>query len=283
MGRKLEWELSGKSDVPEKMSKAKASMDSMASASDALGKKFKDAFKDIALGFVAPMVLVQKALGFITGQFERLQQFAKESREFSKEAENAKYFQPGGREAILQQEARDKESEAKMKGAFGSQLGYADFLANDPRGKELMKQFGFRTMAPPSVGLGGDIIPGGNALAGAVIARNQEKAAAQSLALRDEVRAQIDALLAGDIAKRAAAEAAAKATEGAGNLPKIAEVSSNVVGVGMSPQLEVANRQLAVQESIASDLRAIIERDQAESGFQANKFFPSSRRPNFPR
>ena len=279
MGRKLEWELSGKSDVPEKMAKAKASMEGLDGASNALGKKFKEAFKDIALGFVAPMVLVQKALGFITGQFERLQQFAQESREFSKEAENAKYFQPGGREAILQQEARDKESEARMKGRFGSQLGYADFLANDPRGKELMKQFGFRTMAPPSVGVAGDIIPGGNALAGAVIGRGQEKAAAQQLALRDDVRAQIDALLAGDIAKRSAAEAAAAAASAQAKTPlKGMDVGSNVVGVGMSPQLDALNRSVAIQEDMANSLRTLIERDQAESGFKTEKFFPSARR-----
>lgn len=274
MGRKLEWELSGKSDVPEKMAKAKASMEGLEGAANGLSKKFKEAFKDIALGFVAPMVLVQKALGFITGQFERLQQFAQESREFSKEAENAKYFQPGGREAILQQEARDKESEAKMKGAFGSQLGYADFLANDPRGKELMKQFGFRTM-PPSVGALGNIIPGGNAVAGAVIGRGQEKAAAQALALRDDVRAQIDALLAGDIAKRAAGEQPAKAAAAAA---KGMDVGSNVVGVGMSPQLDALNRSVAIQEDMANSLRTLIERDQAESGFKTDKFFPSARR-----
>ena len=274
MGRKLEWELSGKSDVPEKMAKAKASMEGLEGASNALGKKFKEAFKDIALGFVAPMVLVQKAIGFITDQFEKLRQFAQESRDFAKEAENAKYFRPGGREAILQQQARDKESEAKMKGAFGSQLGYADFLANDPRGKELMKQFGFRAM-PLSVGALGNIIPGGNAIVGAATARGQEKAAAQGLALRDDVRAQVDALLAGDIAKRAAGEQPAKAAAAAA---KGMDVGSNVVGVGMSPQLDALNRSVAIQEDMANSLRTLIERDQAESGFKTDKFFPSARR-----
>ena len=274
MGRKLEWELSGKSDVPEKMAKAKSSMEGLEGAANGLSKKFKEAFKDIALGFVAPMVLVQKALGFMTDQFEKLRQFAQESREFARDAESAKYFRPGGREAILQQEAREKESEAKMKGAFGSQLGYADFLANDPRGKELMKQFGFRTM-PPSVGALGNIIPGGNAVAGAVIGRGQEKAAAQALALRDDVRAQIDALLAGDIAKRAAGEQPAKAAAAAA---KGMDVGSNVVGVGMSPQLDALNRSVAIQEDMANSLRTLIERDQAESGFKTDKFFPSARR-----
>lgn len=276
MGRKLEWELSGKSDVPEKMAKAKASMEGLEGASNALGKKFKEAFKDIALGFVAPMVLVQKALSFMTDQFEKLRQFAQESREFAKDAESAKYFRPGGREAILQQQAREKESEAKMKGAFGSQLGYADFLANDPRGKELMKQFGFRTM-PLSVGALGNIIPGGNAIVGAATARGQEKAAAQGLALRDDVRAQVDALLAGDIAKRAAGEQAAKAKE-TPSAAKGMDIGSNVVGVGMSPQLDALNRSVAIQEDMANSLRTLIERDQAESGFKTDKFFPSARR-----
>lgn len=284
MGRKLEWELSGKSDVPEKMAKAKASMEGLEGAANGLSKKFKEAFKDIALGFVAPMVLVQKAIGFISDQISKFQQFAQESRDFAKEAESGKYFDKGGREALLQQEARDKESEARMKGRLGSQLGYADFLANDPRGQELMRQFGFRTMAPPTIGLAGQIIPGGDALAKAAIERGQEKAAAQRLAGMDEVRAKIDALLAGDIARRAAEQAdKAAAGEQAATLPKVAEISSNVVGVGMSPQLDVANKQLSVQEETLSCLRSIIERDQAESGFQANKFFPSARRPNFPR
>lgn len=277
MGRKLEWELSGKSDVPEKMAKAKASMEGLEGAANGLSKKFREAFKDIALGFVAPMVLVQKALGFMTDQFEKLRQFAQESREFAKDAENAKYFTSGGREAVLQQQAREKESEAKMKGAFGSQLGYADFLANDPRGKELMRQFGFRTMAPPSAGVLGNIIPGGNAVAGAAIGRGQEKAAAQVLALRDDVRAQIDAMLAGDIAKRAAGELGAKAKE-TPSAAKGMDIGSNVVGVGMSPQLEALNRSVAIQEDMANSLRTLIERDQAESGFKTDKFFPSARR-----
>lgn len=279
MGRKLEWELSGKSDVPEKMAKAKASMEGLEGAANGLSKKFKEAFKDIALGFVAPMVLVQKAIGFISDQISKFQQFAQESRDFAKEAESGKYFDKGGREALLQQEARDKESEAKMKGRLGSQLGYADFLANDPRGQELMRQFGFRTMAPGRTGLPGQIVPGLDLVAQAAIGRGQEKLAAQQLALNDQVRAKIDALLAGDIAKRAAEQSAANAAAQAKAPLKGMEVGSNVVGVGMSPQLDVANRQLAVQESIASDLRAIIERDQAQSGFKTEKFWPSSRRP----
>lgn len=281
MGRKLEWELSGKSDVPEKMAKAKASMEGLSGASTALGKKFAEAFKDIAVGFLAPVTLIHQAIGVISGQFERLKQFADDSREFAKDAASGKYFRAGGREALLQEEARRKEEEAKMKGRFGTQLGYADFLANDPRGKELMKQFGFSTVkaVPP----GQMPLPYADVIANAIAARGQEKAAAQALATREDVRAKIDAMLSGDIAKRAAEEAAAKAGEAGPTAQKITELSSNVIGVGMSPQLDIANKQLAAQEDMANSLRVLIERDAAQAGFTPNKFWPSARRLNLPR
>lgn len=115
-----------------------------------------------------------------------------------------------------------------------------------------------------------------------ISARGQAEASAQMMAVDPEVRAKIDALLAGDIAKRAAAEAAAAEATGP-TAQKIPELASNVIGVGMSPQLELGAKQLAVQEDMANSLRTIIERDQAQTGFTPEKFFPSARRLNLPR
>ena len=279
MGRKLEWELSGKSDVPEKMAKAKASMEGLDGAANGLAKKFREAFKDIAVGFVAPMVLVQKTLGFISDQFQKIQQFAADSIAFAKEADSVKYFGPGAREAILQNEARAKESENRLKGVFGSQLGYAAFLAKDPRGQQMMREAG---KAPQAVFSGAGPFSFLDPLLNLIGASAQVTASSQVMAVDPEVRAKIDALLAGDIAKRAAAEAAAAQTAGP-TASKIPELASNVVGVGMSPQLDVATKQLSVQEDMANSLRTLIERDQAESGFKTEKFFPSARRLNLPR
>lgn len=279
MGRKLEWELSGKSDVPEKMAKAKASMEGLDGAANGLAKKFREAFKDIAVGFVAPMVLVQKTLGFISDQFQNIKQFAADSIAFAKEADSVKYFGPGAREAILQNEARAKESENRLKGVFGSQLGYAAFLAKDPRGQQMMREAGKGPQAlPTQAGPLSFLAP----LINLIAARGQAEASAQMMAVDPEVRAKIDALLAADIAKRAAAEAAAAEATGP-TAQKIPELASNVIGVGMSPQLELGAKQLAVQEDMANSLRTIIERDQAQTGFTPEKFFPSSRRLNLPR
>lgn len=280
MGRKLEWELSGKSDVPEKMAKAKASMEGLDGAANALSKKFKEAFKDIAVGFVAPMVLVQKTLGFITDQFQKMQQFAADSIAFAKEADSIKYFGPGAREAIMQNEARSKEAENRLKGALGTQIGYATFLAKDPRGQELMREAG---KGPKAVSAGAGPFSFLNPILSLIGARVQGGVSAQVMATDPEVRAKIDALLAGDIARRNAEQATAAAEAAGPTAQKIPELASNVIGVGMSPQLELGAKQLAVQEDMANSLRTIIERDQAQTGFTPEKFFPSSRRLNLPR
>jgi len=275
MGRKLEWELSGKSDVPQKMAQAKSSMEGLEGAANGLSKKFKEAFKDIALGFVAPMVLVQKAIGFITDQFEKLRQFAQESRDFAKEADSAKFFRPGAREAILQGEERKKEREGKMKGAFGTQLGYAEFLSDDPRGKALMKEAG---KSPSMVTTGAGPFSFLNPIISAIGMKTQAGVSAQIMATDPAVRAKIDAMLAGDIAKRTETQQAEKAKETAA-VAKGLDVGSNVVGVGMSPQLDALNKSVALQEDMANSLRTMIERDQAATGFKTEKFWPSANRP----
>jgi len=276
MGRKLEWELSGKSDVPQKMAQAKASMEGLEGAANGLSKKFKEAFKDIALGFVAPMVLVQKAIGFITDQFSKLQQFAQESRDFAKEADSGKFFQSGGREALLQAEERAKERQSKLKGQVGSFLGYADFLRDDPRGAEILKRSRLSGMGQTSGSV--SPIPGVDMLFRIFAASAEKTASAATMATDPEVRAKIDALLAGDIAKRAEEATKAKETAGAA-AAKGLDVGSNVVGVGMSPQLDALNRQITIQEDMANSLRTMIERDGAATGFKTEKFWPSANRP----
>jgi hypothetical protein len=85
-------------------------------------------------------------------------------------------------------------------------------------------------------------------------------------------------MLAGDIAKRTETQQAEKAKETAA-VAKGLDVGSNVVGVGISPQLDVATKQLTVQEQSLECLRTLIERDQAATGFKTEKFWPSANRP----
>ena len=239
MGRKLEWELSGKSDVPQKMAEAKGSVDAFSRASDGISRKFKDAFKDIALGFIAPMILVQKAIGFITDKIEEAKRKAEEARAFAKEEESKKYAPAGGREAILQHMEKLDEEEKKRKGQDLATQGYKRFLEEDPRGRVLQEQLKKE----------GKI----KSFAGHNYTDNPEVA--------KEIKARIDAIITPDIAARQAAEDAKKSGDKAKDATAKAtgpEVGSNVVGVGQSPQLEAMRQQTDLLASIDMTLRGIV-------------------------
>ena len=262
MGRKLEWELSGKSDVPEKMAKAKASMEGLEGAANGLSKKFREAFKDIALGFVAPMVLVQQAISFISDSIAKARQDAKDAVEFAAgiKAEDLSKSPVDATTRYLAQKLQvdirtEKEQEQAKK---AKQVVTEEFLMRDPRGMEYYNK---------NAGL--NMETGGPAVS------------ASNLAMLKRVQDDVFAMVQGDMNKALKDEqdkaAAAKAKE-TPSAAKGMEVGSNVVGVGMSPQLEALNRSVAIQEDMANSLRTLIERDQAESGFKTDKFFPSARR-----
>lgn len=241
MGRKLEWELSGKSDVPQKMAEARNSVDAFSRASEGISRKFKDAFKDIALGFIAPMILVQKAIGFITDRIEEAKRKAQEARDFAKDDESKKYAAAGGREAILQYMEQEKEKEDRRKAADLVNQGYQKFLTNDPRGKAILEEYKKKE-------------PGMAAAAGVVPVE-------AFAAVDEEVRKKIEAAIAPDVAARQAAEDAKKAgekTKDATAKTTGPEVGSNVVGVGMSPQLEAMRQQTDLLTSIDMTLRGIV-------------------------
>ena len=262
MGRKLEWELSGKSDVPEKMAKAKASMEGLEGAANGLSKKFREAFKDIALGFIAPMVLVQQAISFISNSIEKARQDAKDAVEFAAgiKAEDLSKSPVDATTRYLAQKLQvdirtEKEQEQAKK---AKQVVVEEFLMRDPRGMEYYNK---------NAGL--NMETGGPAIS------------ASNLAMLKRVQDDVFAMVQGDMNKALKDEqdksAAAKAKETTA-AAKGMEVGSNVVGVGMSPQLDALNRSVAIQEDMANSLRTLIERDQAESGFKTEKFFPSARR-----
>jgi hypothetical protein len=272
MGRKLEWELSGKSDVPEKMAKAKASMEGVEGAANALSKKFREAFKDIAVGFLAPMILVQKAISFISDKIAQAKQDAQEARDFAKDEESKRYMKGGAREVLNLATEREAEAKRQAKAKLAEQLAYEDFLLNDPRGQELLKQ-----KVPASAIVASQVVPY-NPFTSTGEKERREFQAGET-AKMPAVRAAIEAMVAGDALARIQAEAAKQPDKAAAAAAKGMDVGSNVVGVGMSPQLDALNKSVALQEDMANSLRTMIERDQAATGFKTEKFWPSANRP----
>lgn len=66
------------SDVPEAMGKAKTAVVSFEKQVQDIGKKFSTAFKDIFLGFTAPMVIMNSLMSMISSKIEESKRAAKE-------------------------------------------------------------------------------------------------------------------------------------------------------------------------------------------------------------
>lgn len=67
MAQDLTVNIKTTSDVPQAMDKSKTAVVSFAKQVEDIQKKFSTGFKDIFLGFTAPMVILQSAISFISG------------------------------------------------------------------------------------------------------------------------------------------------------------------------------------------------------------------------
>jgi hypothetical protein len=276
MGRKLEWELSGKSDVPQKMAQAKASVEGLEGAANAVGKKFREAFKDIALGFIAPMVLVQKAIGFIGEAIENRKRQAQEALDFADTAEAKLYATNQEIEAAKRRKEQEKSEEDKKKAEGLKIAAKAQFFTEAPEGRAFLEE----QVKNPYTGLSTLV----NASGVLDISRVATQLAEENKVLPANLQAAFDRFFGNTAAQRAAVDAEKAAKDGGAKA--VADVGSNVIGVGMSPQLDIANRQLVVQEDMANSLRQIIESDQARQGFRPTKqpdFGGAPARTIFPR
>ena len=70
------------------MDKAKTATVSFGKQVDDIQKKFSTSFKDIFLGFAAPMVLLQSAISFVTSSIEKAKQDAKEGYDLMIKGDN---------------------------------------------------------------------------------------------------------------------------------------------------------------------------------------------------
>jgi hypothetical protein len=73
MAQSLELNIKTTSDVPKAMDKAKSATVSFGKQVEDIQKKFSTGFKDIFLGFTAPMVLLQSAISYISASIDESQ------------------------------------------------------------------------------------------------------------------------------------------------------------------------------------------------------------------
>jgi hypothetical protein len=113
MAQDLTVNIKTTSDVPQAMDRAKSATVGFGKQVEDIQKKFSTAFKDIFLGFTAPMILIQSAISYISAQMEQARRDAKEGLDLiaqgksefasSEEAKTAAFFK---RRKELEEERR---------------------------------------------------------------------------------------------------------------------------------------------------------------------------------
>jgi len=229
MAQDLTVNIKTTSEVPQAMEKAKSATVSFGKQVEDIQKKFSTAFKDIAFSYVAPLVLLNKAISLITDSLEKSKQEIKDIRDFAATS-NSAFLDPKTKYLANLRVATDRERMERGMAPKATTEEYAYFLQNDPRSRQVLE----------SAGLGANL----KALVAGVFSSGDE-GAAKSLAANPEIKAAIDAII-----EKAAKDAQAKAGEPeqkAGNF-KSPEGFSNVIGVGANPVMEAMTAQLEEQK-----------------------------------
>ena len=139
MSQSLEVNIKTTSDVPQAMDKAKTATVSFAKQVEDIQKKFSTAFKDIFLGFAAPMVILQSTISYISGAIEEAKRNAKEGLDLMARGDSMFVSAHERRMAAFFKERneRQKESESAKEGRAEVTK---QFLLQNEEGKKLRKE-----------------------------------------------------------------------------------------------------------------------------------------------
>jgi hypothetical protein len=244
MAQSLELNIKTTSDVPQAMDKAKAATTGFAKQIEDIQKKFSTSFKDIFLGFTAPMVLIQGAISYISKSIEEAKRNAKEGLDLMATGESRFNTSEESRAAAFFKRKKELEDEKKLIDAGKSEVT-RQILKNEGgmfKDFELPEQFQRQLRAGVSMD---------------TLSQDKE---VQRLAMEyfnktAEGRKLMESL---GPEKAAAKSADFKGPEG----------FSNVVGVGANPvleamnaQLEEAKKQTAALERIAAATPGVLPLD----------------------
>lgn len=222
------------SDVPQAMGKAQSATVSFAKQTEDIQKKFSTAFKDIFLGFLAPMVIIQNVIGLISDGIAKAKQDAKDGLDLLAKGETTYANAEEKKMANFFKAKKAREDEQKSVEA-GKKEMTRRFLKETPEGQAMLQDY----------------------------ERQIARASGEMVAVPAGYAANLKTF------QDAALKAFLASPEGKAYQPifdsqkdqnfKGPEGFSNVVGVGANPvieamnaQLEEAQKQTALLEKIAS-------------------------------
>ena len=235
MAQSLEVNIKTTSDVPQAMGKAESAVNSFNNQLNAIGNKFRGAFKDIALGFIAPMIILQSIISYISASMAKAKQDAKDGLELIAKGESRFSNPEEAKAAMFFKRRKELQEESKLVTAGRAEIT-SQVLANEGgmfKDFELPEKF-IRQLKEGSTTLD-------------ALAKNKE---VQGLALEyfnktDEGRKLSESLGLGASAAKA-------------ETMKDSPLGSGVIGVGASPQIALAMEANTKLDSIDSKLGELV-------------------------
>lgn len=221
------------------MEKAKAATVSFSKQVEDIQKKFSTAFKDIALGFIAPMVMLNAAINYISAAIEKRKADIKEAYDFAVKAES-KYLDSETVVLARTRAAREQDEKEREMAKTAKITEYTKFL----------EQPGMRDKVASEIG----------GFRGFRLFTGIDANAAEDMAKDADVQAVIARMIAPAVA------ASKKASEVTADPQKAKDFKgpegfSNVIGVGPNPVIEAMNAQLEEAQKQTALLQNLVDRN----------------------
>jgi hypothetical protein len=229
MAQDLTVNIKTTSDVPQAMDKSKTAVVSFSKQVEDIQKKFSTAFKDIFLGFTAPMVLLQGAISMISSAMAQAKQDAKDGLDLIAKGETV---YASAEEAKMAQFFKAKKArEEEMKLAKEGRVEMAREFLKTPEGQKIAMDMAIKR--------GPYMEEGGTLAAMQMMPRSPEfqQRALEAFLNSPEGKAFKPIFEEKDAEKKAGSF---KGPEGFGT----------VVGVGANPVMEAMTRQNEILEEI---------------------------------
>ena len=139
MAQDLTVNIKTTSDVPQAMDKAKTATTGFAKQVEDIQKKFSTSFKDIFLGFAAPMVILQSTISYISGAIEEAKRNAKEGLDLMARGDSMFVSAHERRMAAFFKERNERQKESESAKAGRAEVT-EQFLKQNEEGKKLRKE-----------------------------------------------------------------------------------------------------------------------------------------------
>ena len=258
MAQSLELNIKTTSDVPQAMDKAKSATVSFGKQVEDIQKKFSTGFKDIFLGFAAPMVILQSTISYISGAIEEARRNAKEGLDLMAKGDSMFVSAHERRMAAFFKERNEREKESESAKAGRAEVT-EQFLKQNEEGKKLREQLIKENL--------------GNYLINPLFTTNMskqedvQKRAFDLWSQSDEGKAALRWEQTQEKQKKAAEmakkqeEDARKAGKEVTSTPSSSSfpgsVSGNVIGVGANPVVTALQEQQAIARASLTQLEII--------------------------